>query len=118
MKSETSMRVLVSLAAVAAMFVFQGSAQAGGDPVAGKNKAAVCATCHGPDGNSPQPAFPKIAGQHADYLARTLMDYKTGARKNPIMAGFVATLSKEDMADLAAFFAEQKSDLYTVKYAD
>lgn len=111
------MRVLLTLAAAAAMFVFQGSVHANGDPVAGKNKAQVCATCHGPDGNSPQPAFPKIAGQHADYLTRALMDYKSGARSNPIMAGFAANLSEEDMADLAAFFSQQKGDLYTVHYA-
>jgi cytochrome c553 len=75
---------------------------------AGKKKAAeVCAACHGPDGNSPAPAFPKIAGQHASYIEKTLNEYKSGTRKDPIMAGMAAALSKEDIENLAAFFASQ-----------
>lgn len=75
---------------------------------AGKKKAAeVCAACHGPDGNSPAPAFPKIAGQHASYLEKSLNEYKSGARKDPIMAGMAAALSKEDIENLAAYFASQ-----------
>ena len=75
---------------------------------AGKKKAAeVCAACHGPDGNSPAPAFPKIAGQHASYIDKSLNDYKSGARKDPIMAGMAAALSKEDIENLAAYFATQ-----------
>ena len=52
----------------------------------------VCQACHGADGNSPSPDFPRLGGQHPDYLAKALRDYKSGARKNPIMAGFAATL--------------------------
>lgn len=75
---------------------------------AGKKKAAeVCAACHGPDGNSPAPAFPKIAGQHASYVEKSLNEYKSGARKDPIMAGMAAALSKEDIENLAAYFASQ-----------
>jgi cytochrome c553 len=75
---------------------------------AGKKKAAeVCAACHGPDGNSPAPAFPKIAGQHASYIEKSLNEYKSGARKDPIMAGMAAALSKEDIENLAAYFATQ-----------
>ena len=75
---------------------------------AGKKKAAeVCAACHGPDGNSPAPAFPKIAGQHASYIEKALNEYKSGTRKDPIMAGMAAALSKEDIENLAAFFASQ-----------
>ncbi|ARO86804.1 cytochrome C [Nitrosospira lacus] len=75
---------------------------------AGKKKAAeVCAACHGPDGNSPAPAFPKIAGQHASYVEKSLNEYKSGARKDPIMAGMAAALSKEDIENLAAYFATQ-----------
>jgi len=84
------------------------SALAGGDPAAGKEKSAVCAACHGQDGVSPVPDFPKLAGQHEDYLLRALMDYKLGNRKNPIMGGQVANLSEQDMADLAAYFSSQK----------
>lgn len=79
-----------------------------GDAVKGKDKATVCGACHGPDGNSPTPDFPRLAGQQEDYLMRALQDYKTGKRKNPIMAAQVEALSKADMADLAAWFASQQ----------
>lgn len=83
-------------------------AAAGGDPARGKQKAEVCAACHGADGNSPAPAFPRINGQHEDYLVQALKDYKAGKRKNPIMAAQVENLSREDMRDLAAWFASQQ----------
>ena len=66
-----------------------------------------CAACHGPDGNSPAPAFPKLAGQYASYIEKSLNEYKSGVRKDPIMAGMAAPLSKEDIENLAAFFASQ-----------
>lgn len=75
---------------------------------AGKQKAAeVCAACHGADGNSVAPAFPKLGGQHANYLAKALNDYKSGARKDPIMAGMAAVLSREDIENVAAYYASQ-----------
>lgn len=78
-------------------------------PVArGAEKAAVCAACHAKDGNSLAPTFPIIAGQHADYILESLKQYKSGARKNAIMAGSVAALSEDDMKDLAAYFAAQQ----------
>ena len=67
----------------------------------------MCAACHGVDGNSQLPDYPKLAGQHSDYLAKALRDYKSGARKNPIMAGFAGALSKDDIANLAAWFSSQ-----------
>ncbi|TFH12825.1 MAG: cytochrome c [Nitrosomonadales bacterium] len=86
-----------------------------GDIEAGKEKAAeVCAACHGPDGNSPSPAFPKLAGQYATYIERTLSDYKSGERKDPVMNGMAAALSKEDIENLAVYFASQ-SGLKTMK---
>ncbi len=81
---------------------------AGGDPVAGKEKSALCAACHGETGVSRAPNFPKLAGQNADYIVRALIDYKSGKRKNPIMGGQVANLTAEDMADLAAYFSAQE----------
>jgi len=82
--------------------------QAGGNAEAGKTIAAqTCATCHGADGNSPSPQFPRLSGQHADYLVRALLDYQSGARNNPIMKGFAASLSEQDMEDVAAWFASQ-----------
>lgn len=98
---------------IAVLFI-SSTAFAEGDAAAGKSKAAVCAACHGPDGNSQSPMFPTIAGQHGDYLVKALEDYKSGARKNPIMNGQVAALSKQDMEDLAAYFSSQQG--LSVKY--
>ena len=92
-------------------------AVAGGDAAAGKEKSQVCQACHGADGNSPAPAFPKLAGQYEDYLLQTLLDYKSGARKNAIMNGQVAALSEKDMKDLAAYYASEQG-LTTVKIDD
>lgn len=89
-------------------------AAARGNVQAGKAKAAqVCAACHGPDGNKPSaPDQPILAGQHYDYLVRAMTDYKSGKRKNAVMSGFASTLSRQDIEDLAAFFASQKSNLH------
>jgi cytochrome c553 len=92
----------------ALLFATTLSAQAGGDAEAGKAKSATCAACHGPDGNSPTPSFPKIAGQHMDYLERALLDYKSGARANPIMQGQVTNLTTQDVKDLSSYFSRQR----------
>jgi len=92
------------------------SAFAAGDAASGKQKSKACEACHGPDGNSPpSPDFPRIAGQHYDYLLKSLRDYKAGARKNPIMSGQVGSLSPQDMADLAAYYANQKGSLHLIR---
>ena len=83
-------------------------AHAAGNAEAGKAKSATCAACHGVDGNSSVPSFPKLAGQNSDYLYHSLKDYKSGKRKNPIMAGQVQTLTDADMRDLAAYFSKRK----------
>jgi cytochrome c553 len=70
--------------------------------------AAVCAACHGADGNSPAPAYPKLAQQHPEYLVKQLQEFKSGKRANPIMSGFAATLSDEDMKNMAYFIATKK----------
>lgn len=79
-----------------------------GDPEAGKAKSQACAACHGQDGKSATPIYPSLAGQYADYLRQALQDYKSGARKNAIMAGMAAPLTEQDMADLAAYYASQE----------
>jgi cytochrome c553 len=84
-------------------------AMAAGDAEAGKSKAAVCAACHGIDGNSAVAMWPKIAGQHAQYLERQLNLIKSGARSVPEMMGIVAGLDEQDFADLAAYYASQKT---------
>lgn len=78
------------------------------DVAAGQAKVKqVCAACHGVDGNSTSADYPKLGGQYSDYLAKALRDYKSGARKNPIMAGFAGTLSEQDIENVAAYFASQ-----------
>jgi cytochrome c553 len=81
---------------------------ASADPAAGKAKAAVCGACHGPDGNSSNGEWPKIAGQGEKYLYEQLMAFKNGTRHNAVMQGQVATLTEPAMRDLAAYFAEQE----------
>ncbi|MFL6622030.1 MAG: c-type cytochrome [Sulfurifustis sp.] len=83
-----------------------------GDPQAGRQKSAPCQACHGADGNSTGPQFPRLAGQYPDYLVQALMEYKNGERKNPIMAPFAAQLSPRDMEDLAAYFATRPNGLF------
>ena len=102
------MTIMTKLLVIAAALAVGAVAHAG-DPAAGKEKAKVCAACHGENGISQAPDFPKLAGQYNDYLVRAMNDYKTGVRKNPIMAGQVANLKKEDIADLSAYFASQQA---------
>ena len=79
------------------------------DPAKGKVLVEqVCAACHGADGNSVAAANPSLAGQHADYIVKQLTEFKSGARKNPIMMGMAAPLSPEDMKNVGAYFSEQK----------
>ncbi|RLA21597.1 MAG: cytochrome c4 [Gammaproteobacteria bacterium] len=87
-----------------------GAAQAA-DVAAGKTKSGMCAACHGLDGNSPAPMFPKLAGQHASYLEKQLQDFKSQKRNDPTMTGMAAALSDEDIADLSAYYASQKKTL-------
>jgi cytochrome c553 len=106
-KVENPMKNAFTLSLLVAVFM-AGPAFASGDAAAGKAKSATCAACHGPDGNSTSPAFPRLAGQHPDYLVHALEAYKSGKRKNAIMNGMAAGLSEQDMEDLAAFFSSQK----------
>lgn len=79
-----------------------------GDPKAGQSKAAACAACHGMDGNSSDPQYPKLAGQHERYIWRQLKLFKSGERNNAIMMGMSAPLSEQDMRDIGAWFGSQK----------
>lgn len=95
------------VASAAAPAVDTGPAKAG-DPVAGQTKAGACAACHGVDGNSADPQYPKIAGQHEQYIWRQLKLFKSGERANPIMAGMAAPLTEQDMRDIGAYYSTQK----------
>jgi cytochrome c553 len=93
------------LVALVAVLGFSNAVQAQGNIDAGKAKSITCTACHGEDGNSPSNLYPKLAGQHSSYLEKQLQQFKSGERKDPIMAGMVATLSDQDMKDLSAFYA-------------
>ncbi len=100
------MRLLLQFAATVFMLISL-PVLAEGNAEAGQGKSAICAACHGADGNSFVPMWPKLAGQHAGYLERQLHLIKDGGRPVPEMAGTVAGLSDQDIADLSAWFASQ-----------
>ncbi len=106
------MRALVAIFSSVAL----AGAACAADIAAGAAKAKeVCSACHGIDGNSTDVNNPRLAGQHPDYIAKALRDYKSGDRNNAIMKGFAATLSKKDIENVAAYFSAQKSVL-SIKY--
>ncbi len=92
----------------AAQAPHQSAVMPTGDAARGKDKTAACAGCHGADGRSENPMFPKLAGQHAVYLSKALQAYKSGARKNAMMApGMLESMSDQDIDDIAAYFSSQ-----------
>jgi cytochrome c553 len=100
------MKSLLRIAAsLLVLLSLQAAAQ--GDPAAGQAKSAICAACHGADGNSMVPNWPKLAGQHEQYIYRHSMLIKSGARPVPEMMGIVAGVSEQDFRDIAAYFAAQ-----------
>jgi cytochrome c553 len=105
-------KTMFILAAVSLGFALPVYAK--GDAEAGKAKSTTCAACHGADGVSTIPSFPKLAGQQRDYLYQALKDYKSGKRSNPLMAEQVKNLSDADMLDLAMYYSKQKG--LTLKY--
>ena len=101
------------LFAAAAILALASMPATAADVEAGKKKVQeVCAACHGQDGATPTtPDYPKLAGQYPDYLAKALRDYKSGARKNPIMAGMAQGLTDKDIENVAQYFAVQPGNL-------
>jgi len=87
--------------------LLSGSAEAAGSAEAGKTKSVTCSACHGTDGNSLNPEWPSIAGQHESYLIRALNSFKSGQRQNVLMSGMAMPLSDDDISDLAAYFSQQ-----------
>ncbi len=106
-------RLLMGLACLAVVQV-----HAAGDPQAGRTKAAACAACHGANGKSNNPAWPNLAAQVPGYIAKQLADFKAGRRQNAIMAGQVANLSEQDMADLDAYYASLPLAIAPAQQAD
>ena len=101
-------RVYMTSLALAFALAPLAPAHAGGDPAAGKAKAVVCSACHGVDGNSVNPLWPKLAGQHEAYLAKQIRAFRDGVRVDPTMAPMVSILKEKDIDDIAAFYASQK----------
>ncbi|MEO8225070.1 MAG: c-type cytochrome [Gammaproteobacteria bacterium] len=85
-----------------------GPSLAAGSAEAGQTKSVTCSACHGMDGNSLNPEWPSLAGQHESYLVKALKSFKSGDRQNVLMSGMAMPLTDEDIADLAAYFAKQK----------
>ncbi len=103
MKASQFVAVLLALSGLLA---FTANAD---DPQPGKSISAVCASCHGVDGNSTNAAWPSLAGQHSSYIYKQLNDFKQGRREDAVMAGMVANLSDQDMQDLAAYYESHQA---------
>lgn len=107
-KESHPVRHLLLAAFAGASLVLSVGANAAGDAAAGKSKSAVCAACHGATGTSANAIWPNLAGQKEAYLLKQLKAFKSGARKDPMMAPMAAPLSDQDMQNLAAYYASQK----------
>ena len=99
--------ILFGLAMGCAQSVYSAELMPAGDAAAGEAQTMVCAACHGADGNSAVPTFPKLAGQGQKYLYKQLQDIRDGARPVPTMAGQLDGKSNQDLADIAAYYAAQ-----------
>jgi cytochrome c553 len=86
---------------------YSADAALSGDAAAGKDASVVCSACHGPDGNSAVPTFPKLAGQGERYLLKQMRDIRDGARPVPTMAGQLDGKSEQELANIAAYYASQ-----------
>ncbi len=95
---------MVSVLFLAGLMLTSGPAMAG-DPAAGKAKAATCAACHGPNGVPGNPLWPNLAGQKDQYLIKQMKAFRDGQRQDPLMARMSASLSDQDIEDLAAYFS-------------
>ena len=94
--------------ALVTVLIFTSTSALAGDVAAGKAKAALCASCHGPTGISLSPLWPNLAGQKEQYLVKQIKAFRDGTRQDPMMAPMVAALSDTDIDNLAAYYASQK----------
>ena len=110
------MNRVLTLISFGAVLAFASTAVfADGNAANGKTKAATCFACHGTDGNSVDPQYPRLAGQYNMYLQQVLHEYKSGQRDNPIMKGMVATLSDQDIEDISTYFSSLPGKMDTLK---
>jgi cytochrome c553 len=111
-----SLRHALTISLALAAFAVTGVAAASGktgNAANGKQKAAACAACHGADGNKTlDGTYPRLAGQYPDYLAKALGEYRSGKRKNSVMAGQAAALTDQEIADLAAYYGSLDGEIH------
>jgi cytochrome c553 len=105
-----NMRELAAAVSMCTLAAACMAAWAEGNAEAGRQKSAACAACHGIDGNSTNPQWPKLAGQHALYLETAIRAYRAGIRENPLMQPMAEGLSDEDIRDLAAYYSSQQQE--------
>ena len=101
------MTAKIAALTLVAVLGWTGSAHAAGNVEAGQAKSATCMACHGMDGNSANPEWPALAGQHPSYIVKQLKHFKSGERQNALMSPMAMILSDQDMEDLAAYFSSQ-----------
>ena len=111
-------KMILGFVAVLGFTVASSLTFADGDATAGQAKTAMCAGCHGADGNSPAATFPKLAGQGEKYLAKQLSDIKAGTRKVLEMTGMLNAFSDQDLADIAAYYASKSIQMAGAKEAN
>ena len=95
----------VAALGLVAVIGWTGTAVAAGNKDAGQAKSALCMGCHGPEGNSANPEWPHLAGQHASYIVKQIKHFKSAERNNPLMMPMAMTLSDQDADDVAAYYA-------------
>lgn len=109
-------RKVTTIAALIALASLAGTVQAGGDPVAGKDKSGLCQGCHGEDGMSVNPECPNLAGQRAGYIIKQVGDFQKELRNNPTMSPMAAMVTDvQDLKDIAAYF-ESRASMAAAKY--
>ena len=113
MHSQASTLTDQDIADIAAYFAGKPLVSSNKAPGSVPKAATLCVSCHGQDGVGIAPTYPTLAGQHADYIARALDEYRQGGRKNPIMKGFAATLKDADIAVIAGYFSNLQPSLAT-----
>ena len=113
MHSQASTLTDQDIADIAAYFAGKPLVASNKAPGSVPQAATLCVSCHGQDGVGIAPTYPTLAGQHADYIARALDEYRQGGRKNPIMKGFAATLKDADIAVIAGYFSNLQPSLAT-----
>ena len=100
------MKLIITFLAISALSAPVFAAK--GDPAKGKAKIATCTACHGQNGKGIQPIYPNLCGQHEEYMVIQLKAFKSGERKNALMAPMIASLSEQDMRNISAYYSKQK----------